>query len=263
MSAINKKTQIKQSANNTSPCCKVCLDAGKPEEIYKGHYVKDNNGKVICPTLLSLECRYCYKKGHTVSHCQTLKSNQKDKIKAEKKNQILIQQKENQEKKSQKDQIKINKYAVFDDSDSDDEEVIDKEDYYHDKEYPALCGEIKKNKSNMGITNQPLNNSYANMAAKTIEEFESEQFEKNIKKNALKKIPINSTYIKKETQKSYFDVQIQEMEDPEYEEEFEEPEEYIIPSSPVDTPPPSRQRLPYKASELNWAMTEDSDDEDW
>lgn len=54
-------------------CCKVCQDAGKPENIYSTHYVKDLNGNITCPTLLSQECRYCHKKGHTTSHCSTLK----------------------------------------------------------------------------------------------------------------------------------------------------------------------------------------------
>jgi hypothetical protein len=54
------------------PFCKVCYDTGKSAEIYNNHFVKDipgPKGVVICPTLLSLECRYCKQKGHTVSKC--------------------------------------------------------------------------------------------------------------------------------------------------------------------------------------------------
>ena len=50
-------------------CCKVCVDAGKVESVYSSHWVKDNNGVVICPTLLSQECRYCHLPGHTITHC--------------------------------------------------------------------------------------------------------------------------------------------------------------------------------------------------
>ena len=50
-------------------CCKVCVDAGKVESIYSSHWVKDNNGVVICPTLLSQKCRYCHLPGHTITHC--------------------------------------------------------------------------------------------------------------------------------------------------------------------------------------------------
>jgi hypothetical protein len=59
-----------------TPFCKVCHDAGKPKSAYTSHFVKDSpgpNGKVVCPFLLSLNCRYCHESGHTVSHCQKLK----------------------------------------------------------------------------------------------------------------------------------------------------------------------------------------------
>lgn len=49
--------------------CKVCMDAGKPKELYSSHWVKDANGKVICPTLLSVKCPKCLKMGHTVKFC--------------------------------------------------------------------------------------------------------------------------------------------------------------------------------------------------
>jgi len=49
--------------------CKVCFDAGKPKTQYSNHWVKDKNGKVVCPTLLSLKCLKCDKSGHTVKFC--------------------------------------------------------------------------------------------------------------------------------------------------------------------------------------------------
>ena len=57
---------------SVKPCCKVCKDAGKPEVMFSSHFVKDRTGKVICPLLLSQECRYCFKLGHTVKFCQAL-----------------------------------------------------------------------------------------------------------------------------------------------------------------------------------------------
>ena len=57
---------------SVKPCCKVCKDAGKPEAMFSSHFVKDRTGKVICPLLLSQECRYCFKLGHTVKFCQAL-----------------------------------------------------------------------------------------------------------------------------------------------------------------------------------------------
>ena len=67
-------------SNSKKPFCKVCFDAGKPESEYTNHFVKNvpgPNGKVICPTLLGLSCRYCLKNGHMVSHCPDLTENKK------------------------------------------------------------------------------------------------------------------------------------------------------------------------------------------
>ena len=52
--------------------CKVCQDAGKPESTYTSHNVRqtqDKNSPVTCPTLLSQECRVCYKRGHSSKYC--------------------------------------------------------------------------------------------------------------------------------------------------------------------------------------------------
>ena len=60
--------------------CKVCQDAGKSESEYRSHFTRetrDPNSKVTCLTLLALECRYCYKNGHTVKYCPVLKDNEK------------------------------------------------------------------------------------------------------------------------------------------------------------------------------------------
>jgi len=64
----------RQQQQKPKPFCKVCRDAGKTESVYTSHYVKSREGIVTCPTLKSVTCRYCHKNGHTVSHCQALKS---------------------------------------------------------------------------------------------------------------------------------------------------------------------------------------------
>ena len=71
------KTVARTAARNAArtPYCKVCHDAGKPKSQYTSHFVKDSpgpNGKVVCPYLLSLNCRYCHEGGHTVKHCPKL-----------------------------------------------------------------------------------------------------------------------------------------------------------------------------------------------
>ena len=63
--------------NNKKPFCKVCADAGKTDT---AHYVRlnpDPKSPVVCPTLLALECRYCFKFGHTVKYCAVAKKNNK------------------------------------------------------------------------------------------------------------------------------------------------------------------------------------------
>ncbi len=70
--------QQKQDQRETKPVyktfCKVCQDAGKSEQEYTNHSVRDKSGKTVCPTLLSQECRNCRKNGHTVKYCTLLKA---------------------------------------------------------------------------------------------------------------------------------------------------------------------------------------------
>jgi hypothetical protein len=68
-SALNRSQQVK-------PFCKICFDTGKAESLYSSHFVRetrDPNSRIVCPTLLALECRYCFASGHTVSKCPKLK----------------------------------------------------------------------------------------------------------------------------------------------------------------------------------------------
>jgi hypothetical protein len=66
------------SKQNIKPkYCKVCHDTGKDEKTYTSHYVRetpDPTSRIICPTLLSMECKYCFKKGHTVKFCKVIKN---------------------------------------------------------------------------------------------------------------------------------------------------------------------------------------------
>jgi hypothetical protein len=52
--------------------CVVCVAAGLPVSFSSTHFVKDRNGKVCCPTILSTICRKCHKNGHTESYCTVL-----------------------------------------------------------------------------------------------------------------------------------------------------------------------------------------------
>ena len=101
--------------------CKVCQDSGKTEAEYRSHFTRDTRdptSRVICPTLLALECRYCYKKGHTVKYCKVLKD----------KERVLScpapRSKENLKKADLKPKLKITNVFIVLDSDSEEEESL-------------------------------------------------------------------------------------------------------------------------------------------
>jgi hypothetical protein len=83
------KTTMSRSMNNNNrqapakkPFCKVCHDAGKPESDYTSHHVrslpdKQGNSKILCPTLLNTECRFCYDLGHTAKFCPVIAAKKK------------------------------------------------------------------------------------------------------------------------------------------------------------------------------------------
>ena len=84
MSSFNKNTANKSGKSGAyEKLCKVCQDSGKTIAEYTSHSVRDRSGATVCPTLLSQECRNCYKRGHTSKYCKvvqplpTLKENSK------------------------------------------------------------------------------------------------------------------------------------------------------------------------------------------
>ena len=117
------------SRRNVTKFCSVCHAAGKPESEYTNHFVKSEpgvNGVVVCPTLLSQNCRYCKKAGHTVSHCELLKSKQK-----EEKNFERIQKQRVFEDKKKRDEVpnktapSFGRFADLDTKDADDSDQDD------------------------------------------------------------------------------------------------------------------------------------------
>lgn len=82
-----------QNVVQKKPYCKVCQDAGKTEIEYSNHWVRslpDRLGKstITCPTLLSTECRYCFKFGHTTKFCPVIEKSNKDKERIDRKAQF-------------------------------------------------------------------------------------------------------------------------------------------------------------------------------
>ena len=71
-----------KSINQSKTFCKVCYDAGKTDAEYTSHNVRSLSvkgvRKVTCPLLLSQECRFCGKNGHTKSYCPVLEQRKKN-----------------------------------------------------------------------------------------------------------------------------------------------------------------------------------------
>ena len=133
------------SSNNNVLSCKVCMDANKPKSVYSTHRVKQN-GVVVCPTLLSQECKYCHKKGHTVKFCATLKKEN------ERKEKQLAEGSADNQKKTQRVEFKdpictVNRFKVLGEQEEWNETVcltdmiapaLDEIPHVKDA-YPALC----------------------------------------------------------------------------------------------------------------------------
>ena len=142
MNAQKKTNHVK------NPYCKVCHDAGKSEKEYTNHFVRSEQGpkgKVVCPTLLSLECRYCRENGHTVKFCLTLK-----KYKEKENNHTAVTEKKPVKKLS-------NSFSVLNE-DSDNEEEVQVMPIV--EEFPALSKNIKVAEM------KTMDISYATQAAK-------------------------------------------------------------------------------------------------
>ena len=141
---------MSSSVKSVKPFCKVCFDAGKSEAEYSSHFVRnERGGKVVCPTLLNLNCTYCHKKGHTKSYCKDLKKEQKRSEKCFKRFEFETKEKTNTKKKVEKKNV----FAALDSDGESDEE----EDY--PEEFPALS-------ANVTIRENQKKVSFAEMAKK-------------------------------------------------------------------------------------------------
>ena len=160
MSSNNYNSNNKQV---NKPFCKVCHDAGKPESVYTSHFVRSApglNGKVVCPTLLSLECRYCYQSGHTVKFCSVLKENNNFQARAQEK-QSVVQLRPTQKKQAIKP---TNVFAALDISDEESDEETKVSTVVIKEEFPALGGA----KSSVQEATKPAAFSYAKALATEI-----------------------------------------------------------------------------------------------
>ena len=143
----SQRINRKNVTASKKPFCKVCFDAGKPESDYTSHHVRSlpdrtGNSKILCPTLLNTECRYCSEIGHTTKFCPTLAAKKKSEYKEEQRANRI----NNVEQKPKINPINsINKFSALMSSDDEEEEdavaPVKKE---VKEEFPALCEPSKR-----------------------------------------------------------------------------------------------------------------------
>ena len=87
--------------SNNNMFCGFCKNKGNE---YKSHDLKGKDGIIICKEILSTECRYCHKLGHTIKFCTVLQ----EKIKREKPVSFssIVNEKE-KEKEKEKESIVV------------------------------------------------------------------------------------------------------------------------------------------------------------
>jgi len=123
------------------------------------HWTRDRQGKVVCPKLLSSECKYCHEKGHTIRHCPILKekkSNRNNFRRQERREELdndgfhTIRRKTRNNFKKNKNTtvVKVNKFQVF----NDIEEEKERKEAKLNKEWPSLSKSSLTETSNWKVS---------------------------------------------------------------------------------------------------------------
>ena len=165
--SIYQKKFVTTNKVAVKPFCKVCHDSGKTEAEYTSHFVKSepgSKGKVVCPTLLSQGCSYCHETGHTVSYCQVLKQNNKNKEKVQR--VIVFHNKDSfVEAKNQK-QNNNHRFAALGLLDEESDK-IEAQEVLRQAQYPVLQAQAQAQARAQAIRQAPVAAiSYASMANK-------------------------------------------------------------------------------------------------
>ena len=263
------------------PFCKVCFDAGLPENKYTSHFVKSEpgpNGKTVCPTLLSQECRFCFGLGHTAKYCPVIAKNKKIEEKAQKdaaRREVALKREEEQKAQKAAPVKKLsNIFEALNSSDSDEDVskkkvsklplkrtetirsqvtaqvmpvkqvVIQPKPLTREEEFPALPSKAKTVAAPVTVT------GYASVAAKTPEEYQSEVYEQQLLEKSIKRQikPLFTATKSAATKKIQAATYAQE----DYYDSWDEDEEKEeVPSKPANK------------SLTSWADACYSSDEDW
>jgi len=142
MSGIKNSNTNNNSRKNNKPFCKVCFDAGKLENEYRSHFVKSETGgqgTIVCPTIKSIECRYCHGFGHTVKYCGVLKEKSTQVKKVKKDMNLVYESKNSRPIVAATKSVPVGKTGYFMALDeSDDEEDVDTCNNKALDEYPQI-----------------------------------------------------------------------------------------------------------------------------
>lgn len=124
--------------------CVVCKAAGKSDNI--DHWIRNDKGAVVCPTLLEQSCRHCGQKGHTPKYCTIKKQEERQDRRATFRSLVVVKDKNNKNKKVS------NAFGALDESsDEEDEDVVEVEKMTKEEMRQALC-EV------LGIRNAAIKN---------------------------------------------------------------------------------------------------------
>jgi len=202
MYARNNTTNAKKQVVERKPCCKVCQDAGKSEKEYTSHYVRslpDRNGKTIvtCPTLLAIECKYCFEQGHTTKFCPVIAANTKAVNK--KKWQEAKQEEEKKKTETAKKPTQkknASKFSILDIGSSSETEEEESNPTLQSKtvtiskavtfkeEFPSLSS---TSTTKAAMPAMPAMSGWASIAAKTQDQYETEKYEEELIANSIKR----------------------------------------------------------------------------
>jgi hypothetical protein len=252
------------------PYCKVCQDAGKPESEYTSHWVKsmpDHSGKTIitCPILLSTECRFCGKLGHTTKFCPVVEQNKKEKEKAERQKMFEVSQKISNPKPLKSSGFDL---LAEESSDSETEVNVSKPKTTITEDFPAL-GPKKIPQRDLGYNEKKP--SFAYMVTKrsdacALTGFLHNPFGENVILRASKPVrePIREP-VREPNPVHQIPVHQIPFEDPIRRVQFAIPEPVKEPvKEPNQAPVPNQKPVirGYYNRRQNWADCSDSDDED-
>jgi len=99
--------------------CIVCKAAGKSDNL--DHWIRNDKGTVVCPTLLEQNCRHCGQKGHTPKYCIIKKQQERQDRRALFASAVKADNKK-------KNLGNKNVFGALDDSSSDEEDKMTKEE---------------------------------------------------------------------------------------------------------------------------------------